>query len=99
MSFFLSVFDHCTEALLQSFLPPNTQVWLPWLFATFFGPILLFVCFSSNINKLCVCDIFSGGPLYMDTQMKGSTVLIISKHSFHMYYVRNLTGQGYFKIN
>ena len=35
----------------------------------------------------------------MDTQMKGSTVLIISKHSFHMYYVRNLTGQGYIKIN
>ena len=35
----------------------------------------------------------------MDTQMKGSAVLIISKHSFHIRYVRNLTGQGYFKIN
>lgn len=58
MSFFLSVFDPCTEALLQSFLPPNKQVWLPWLYATVFGPILLFsfCLFKCNINKLCVCD-------------------------------------------
>ena len=42
MSFFLSVFDPCTEALLQSFLPPTTQVWLPWLHATGFGLSLFF---------------------------------------------------------
>ena len=34
----------------------------------------------------------------MYTQMKGSTVLLISKaFSNYMHYVTNLTGQGYFK--
>ena len=29
---------YCSDALKQSFLPLITQVWLPWLYSTVFGP-------------------------------------------------------------
>ena len=98
-SFFL-----CLTLVLKPFykifcLPICKFVSLGFLLHSLALSFFLSVSVLISINKLCVCDIFSGGPLYMDTQMKGSTVLIISKHSLHMYYVRNLTGQGYFKIN